>query len=368
MSQPENKTTILPDVPLELQTDSIESLYDLSHDKFFQIVFQLKSLAVAFLKHVLPTKIVEQIDLDALTVERRHQINDLFREMIPDIVYRVPIRGRDAFVDFFIVLEHKSSDSFWTILQVWFYVVAICQREFVKAEEEGRLNANYRLPPVIAIIFHSGETKFKGFLEVNDTFAMFEGCEELIPSMKALLYDLNITGYDEIARDEMVPELWFLLTIMKAVFDKNVVHKMKEAIEEYKKYTSDQVKLRLMRTVAVYIYQNAKALRKLGESDIFLNDVKNYIGEQNMSTMVEHWRKEGEARGEAKAEPKWTAKGKADTIVLILNSNFGFISEELENRINQITDIERLNKLTLKATRCQSLEEFETELQFTENV
>ena len=38
MSQPENETTILPDVPPELQTDSLEPLYDLNHDKFFQIV------------------------------------------------------------------------------------------------------------------------------------------------------------------------------------------------------------------------------------------------------------------------------------------------------------------------------------------
>ena len=109
-----------------------------------------------------------------------------------------------------------------------------------------------------------------------------------------------------------------------------------------------------MRTVAVYIYQNAKALRKLGESDIFLKDVKNYIGEQNMSTMVEYWRKEGKAEGEA--------KGKADTIVLQLNSKFGFIPEELENRINQITDIERLNRLAKSILSCQSLEDFEKEL------
>ena len=84
MSQIENTTTILPDIPLELQTDSFELLYELSHDKFFQIVFQLRSLAIAFLKHVLPSKIVEQIDLDALAIERRHQINDLFRG-VPDL-------------------------------------------------------------------------------------------------------------------------------------------------------------------------------------------------------------------------------------------------------------------------------------------
>ena len=341
-------------MPLELQTDSIEPLYDLSHDKFFQIVFQLKSLAIAFLKHVLPTKILKQIDLDALTVERRHQISDLFREMIPDIVYRVPIRGRDTFVDFFIVLEHKSSDSFWAILQVWFYVVVICQREYGKAKDEGRLNVNYRLPPVIAIIFHSGETRFKGFLEVCDTIAAFDGYEEYAPRMKAILYDLNKTGYEEIARDENVPELLFVLTILKAVFDKKLVQKMKEAIEAYKKHTNDPIKLRLMRTVAVYIYQNARALRKLGESDNFLKEIKNRIGEQNMSTMVEYWRKEGKAEGEA--------KGKADTIVLILNSKFGFIPEELENRINQITDIERLNRLAKSILNCQSLEDFEKEL------
>ena len=85
-----------------------------------------------------------------------------------------------------------------------------------------------------------------------------------------------------------------------------------------------------------------------------------------MSTMVEYWRKEGKAEGiiegEAKGKPKWTAKGKADTIVLILNSKFGFIPEELENRINQITDIERLNRLAKSILNCQSLEEFEKEL------
>ena len=211
---------------------------------------------------------------------------------------------------------------------------------------------------MIAIIFYSGEAKFKGFLEVSDAIATFEGCEEYVSRMKAILYDLNKTHYDEIAHDEEVPELHFLLTVMKAVFDKNVVQKMKEAIADYKKHTSDPVNLRLMRAVAVYIYQNAKSLRKLGESDIFLKDVKNYIGEQNMSTMVEKWVKEGEAKGRAEGK----AEGKADTIVLQLNSKFGFIPEELENRINQITDIERLNQLAKSILSCQSLEEFEKEL------
>ena len=73
-----------------------------------------------------------------------------------------------------------------------------------------------------------------------------------------------------------------------------------------------------------------------------------------MSTMVEHWRKEGRVEGKA--------EGKADTIVLILNSKFGFIPDDVEKRINQITDIEQLNHLILFATRCQSLEDFEKEL------
>ena len=360
MSQSENKITILPDVPPELQTDTFEPLYDLSHDKFFQIVFQLRSLVIAFLKHVLPPKIVEQVDLDALIIERRHQINSLFKEVILDFLYRVPIRGRDAFVDFFIVLEHKSADSFWAILQVWFYAVAVFQSEYYKTKEEGRLNANYRLPPVIAIIFYSGETKFKGFLEVRDAITMLDGYEEFAPSMKAILYDLNKLHYDEIANDEQVPELRFVLTIMKAVFDKNVVKKTKETIAEYKKFTNDPIKLRIMRTVAVYLYQNAKVLRKRGESDIFLSIFKNYVGGQEMSVMVDQWLKEGIARGEAKG----AAEGKADTIVLLLNSKFGFIPEEVENRINQITDIDRLNLLAKAILHCQSLEDFEKELYY----
>ena len=81
-----------------------------------------------------------------------------------------------------------------------------------------------------------------------------------------------------------------------------------------------------------------------------------------MSTMVEYWRKEGKAEGEAKGKAEGKAEGKADTIVLQLNSKFGFIPEELENRINQITDIERLNRLAKSILSCQSLEDFEKEL------
>ena len=73
-----------------------------------------------------------------------------------------------------------------------------------------------------------------------------------------------------------------------------------------------------------------------------------------MSTMVEYWLEKGEAKGKA--------EGKADTIVLILNSKFGFIPEDVEKRINQITDIEQLNQLAKSILSCQSLEEFENKL------
>jgi len=134
----------------------------LSHDDYFREAFQTKRLAKAFLRKKLPKETLAHLDLKKLIVERRHMTDDLFKDTIADVVYRVPIEGSKEHVNFFVVIEHKSYQDCLTIFQLWGYVFRICYRESLAAQERGEVNVDYRLPPVVAIIVHHGQSKFRG--------------------------------------------------------------------------------------------------------------------------------------------------------------------------------------------------------------
>ena len=137
----------------------------------------MKRLAKGFLRVVLPGKLQERLDLNGLTVEPPHLTDNVFRNRYADKIYRVPIRGTEHHVDFFVILEHKSFNDLWTIFQLWIYVTLVCQREYREVEEsgDGHVPADYRLPPVIAIILHHGESKFTGKTELSELFFTVTG-------------------------------------------------------------------------------------------------------------------------------------------------------------------------------------------------
>jgi hypothetical protein len=68
----------------------------------------MKRLAKSFLRRWLPRELLEHLDLDGLTAEPRHITDELFKKLIADVIYRVPIKGTNDHIDFFIILEHKS--------------------------------------------------------------------------------------------------------------------------------------------------------------------------------------------------------------------------------------------------------------------
>ena len=140
----------------------------LNHDEFFVGTFQRKRLAKAFLKIMLPGELLGRLDLDGLTAEPRHITDELFKTLIADVVYRVPIKETDNHIDFFIILEHKSYNDFWTIFQLWGYVLHVIRQEFKMADDAKQVNAEYRLPPVVAIILHHGESRFTGKTNEGD--------------------------------------------------------------------------------------------------------------------------------------------------------------------------------------------------------
>ncbi len=320
-----------------------------THDRFFTETFQTKRLAKAFLRNRLPGELVKRLDLDGLTIEPRHITDNVFKELITDVVYRVPVKGTPNHVDFFTVLEHKSFDDRLTIFQLWSYVFHICLREFRQAKIEDRIDSKYRLPPVIAIILHHGESKFSGKTQLSDLFVSLPGIEEYLPKLQAILIDLNTISDAEVPDDPDVPELKVVLMVLKTVFRKDVGTKIKTILKELKPYSEDPEMRRLIRFGWLYLVSSAKHLER--NYEVLFDTIKQVVEEdETMSTMLEKWATEREARGEARG------------VVRILTTRFGRVPQAVSERLLAIGDLVVLDSLTELAVTCKSLDEFKKAL------
>jgi ribosomal silencing factor RsfS len=324
----------------------------LPHSRFFEMTFEMLMLAQAFLRCVLPKELLARLDIDALTIEPKQMFDVMFKETRADVIYRVPIKDSTEHIDFFIILEHKSFDDFWAIFQAFCYVVRICEREFKTANEEGRVDNSYRLPPVMAIIIHHGETRFTGSLEVNELFSdLLPEIREYLLNMKAILVDLSVMDESEIPSDPNVPELKWVLKMMKVIFSKKVGVKAKEIFEELKPYSEIPKYRYLIRLICVYLASSAKHLKNK------YADLKQIIqtvaGEKEMSTLYELWTAEGEARGDAKA-----ATVGQNAVLTVLRRRFKEIPKGIEVSVRKMSDPIALESLAGEAAVCQTLDEF----------
>jgi len=330
------------------QSENTAEKLELTHGGYFQETFRLKRLGRAFLKKGLPKKVLKYLDLENLTVESRHLGDDMFKETIADVLYKVPIKGTDEYINFFIIVEHKSRQDYPTIFQLWGYVFRVCYQEFYATDESVREKAGYRLPPVVAIILHHGKSKFKGKTELLEYFYSLPGLEKHLPRFQAILFDLStIEDDDPILNDPEVPELRVVLLVLKTIFRSEVPLTLEDVLRELKPYSDDPETRRLIRATWIYLTSNAEYMQK--NIDALLGTFEEITGDKIMPTMVEVWKEEG--RAEVAAVVK-------NMVLTALRTKFGKVPKWVEKAILGRSDTIALESLHAQALQCDTLDEF----------
>jgi hypothetical protein len=335
----------------------------LNHDDFFTGTFKQKRLAKAFLRIMLPSELLACLDLDGLTAEPRHITDELFKTLVADVIYRVPIKATDKYVDFFVIAEHKSFNDAWTIFQLWCYVFYIVRQEFKKAKDAKQVNAGYQLPPVIAIILHHGRSRFTGKMELSELFVQLPGIEKYLPKLQAILVDLNTINDDDIPDDPNAPELKLVLMALKIVFRKDAGTKIKEILEELK--SVDPVLQEAVRMVWFYFFANAEHMER--DFNILYETIKKIVEVEPMPTMLEKWTAEAVAKGKAEGKAEGEAKGKAEAgrnmVLTVLRKKFKKVPKGIEKAVLGMSDPIALESLLEHALDSETMDEFATALQ-----
>ncbi|MDR1924247.1 MAG: hypothetical protein LBQ66_07730, partial [Planctomycetaceae bacterium] len=92
--------------------------------------------------------------------------------------------------------------------------------------------------------------------------------------------------------------------------------------------------------------------------------IHNITGERSMSTLYELWTTEAAEKATAEATVKTRAetqaKAKAEEIVRILSRRLESPPQLLQQKINQVSDVDKLDELIDFAWTCVSVDEFVT--------
>ena len=328
--------------------ESSTELRKLTHDGFFTNTFEMKRLAKGFLRVVLPDDLREHLDLDSLTIEPRHKTDDVYRDRISDVTYRVPIKNTEHHVDFFVICEHKSFNDLWTIFQLWVYVYLVIQQEYRKVADTGNVPADYRLPPVVAVILHHGESRFTGKTELSELFLKLPGIEKYLPKLQAVLVDLSATEDEDVPHDPEVPELKLVLTALKVVFRKDVSTKITEILEELKPISDDPIIQDIIRTVWHYLVYSAAYTEQ--DYNILYEIINSIVEVETMPTMLE--------KRKAEWQTEAVVKERAEMILKTLRKRFGNVPQGIEESVRSMSDPIALESLLETALDSSTLEEF----------
>jgi hypothetical protein len=214
------------DIPIEKQFAATL----VSHNTFFELVFQLQRVACALLRFLLPQQLLDEIDLDKLTVSVRHFRDGNFQESRADMVYVIPLKNAtNKHIKIYIVTEHKSYNDSHTMSQLLKYEQQIIDNEIHLAKTEGRYTVDFKLPPIILIIFHHGEGIYTRSVELADEFEQIAGTEDYRLKQKAILFDLSTIEKNDLPRDPNAPELYVSLRIMQVIMSQNLDNILSES-------------------------------------------------------------------------------------------------------------------------------------------
>ena len=151
-----------------------------SHDAFFKSTFSYLDVAQSYIKHFMDKNLVQNIDLESLTLETTSYVTPSLEEYFADLGWSAKYKTTNIKIAF--LFEHKSYVVNEPHVQLMRYIVEHLEKQ-IKDKE--------KLTVVIPIIIYHGEGEWK----IRPFHEYFEGIDDVlkqyIPNFTYQLTDLG---------------------------------------------------------------------------------------------------------------------------------------------------------------------------------
>ena len=306
-------------------------------------------------------------------VEQLHRsfISDELRTQESDMLFRVPFRGfpmqTPQEVIVYLLIEHQSTVDRSMGLRVLSYMVQIWMEERRQWEEEKRPQGEWRLTPIVPIVFYTGTGAWKAPLSLTALMDIPEVLTRFVPTFDTLLLDVKATASDELTQTRH-PLGWLLRVLQHEDSDalamRQVLLDALEGLRGLHTHDADQY-----RRAILYIFLLILHRRDAKEHQDLLHILtKENTQNQEIVNMAASIIEISEQRGLQQGIEQGIEQGARQTSIestlTILHTRFPDAEvDTLKPALESIDDIDRLKHLIREASIVDTFHAFKERLQ-----
>jgi predicted transposase/invertase (TIGR01784 family) len=266
------------------------------HDKFFKESFGRKEVAQSFIEEYLPETLRNQINFKTLEILKDSYIDKELTEHFSDILYKIKISGKNAYV--YLLFEHKSYSDIWFGFQLLRNMIKIWE-SYLKQNKRVK-----KLPIIIPILIYHGLEKWNLKNSIMPLFEDITGTSQYIPDFKSEIFDISHLS-DEKIKGEILLQVHFLL--LKYVFKPELMNKVQEILELLFTLSSKSKATEYLEVMLRYLATSVDS-QNVDELKTNINKVIK-TGEEIMPTIAEKWVQEGIQKNKLEVAKKMLQKG-----------------------------------------------------------
>ena len=323
-------------------------------DRSLRALLQNETNVTALLEMIVPDLAV-QMDFQSLLPAERSLLSETLREREADLLYRVPFRTEKGTreVLIYILIEHQSTIDELMAYRLLNYMDLVWERHRSIWNRRKTPKAERKFPPILPIIFYTGDTPWKTPVDFADLVDLPEALKSFVPRFEILFFGVKQIATEALTEKDH-PFGWLLALLQKENADANETRAvLSEAVSHLR--SLQETDPTQWKEVLSYILQLVLHKRSAEEHTTLIELIAERSQDTEVTPMAESMaeiiHQQGLEQGQIRA--------KREAIFMFLQHRFTRIPEPLRNTINATENIAELNTLFESALAAQTLDDID---------
>jgi hypothetical protein len=315
------------------------------------------------LLQILAPELAAAVDYARARTAPTTLIPDSLRKKEADVIHLVPFRdprsGKEREIWIYILIEHQSRPDLTMGLRLLLCMAELWELQRREYLEKKTSVSEWRLRPIVPIVFYTGRRRWMPDLSVAALMDLPSPLARFTPRFDALYLPLKQTSPEALTAANHA--LGWILRVMReedapsadmATAYQAALSWLLELPEKEQSVWAEAIHFLWLLVQHRRSVEERERLWQITEKTIRARRRGREVSKM-FKTMVDAYREEGEARGEARG----MVKAKQDDVLRLLHLKFGDLPPVIVKRVQAVRDVARLDALFEQAWEANSLKD-----------
>jgi predicted transposase YdaD len=313
----------------------------------------------AGLVRLISEEVAEGLDLSHPQRINRSMVPDDLRKLEADLIYRAPLRDASDEALIYVLLEHQSDPDRSMGLRLYSYMGRLWESERRDQQDRNVPVAQWRLSPIVPIVFYTGRSSWKGDLGLESLLEAPGPFIRFVPRWETLFLSLAAVSAETL-RSSTVGNV---LRVMQE--DDRPPERFSAALEESVRYleTLPETQEGEWQRAMWFLHLLIQHRREATEREPLYNMIVSSVSQRHVREVAEMGKTGAEElmeRGMEKGLKEGLEKGRRDgsrsMLLALLRHRFGPLPDEIVAGVQALEE-PALTEIAMRAIDSQTLTE-----------